>query len=165
MHDVEGLFREHHEPLFRYMVRFTGDAELAADATQEAFARMIESDPEYRHPKAWLYKVATNYARERARTRKRRAELAETAGPRLVPDEAPRPDDEAAARQAVARVRRGLAALSDRDRTVLLRREEGFTHREIADVVGATTGSVGTMIARALDKLALAIDLDQESVA
>jgi DNA-directed RNA polymerase specialized sigma24 family protein len=41
-------------------------------------------------------------------------------------------------------------------------REEGFTHREIAEAVGTTTGSVGTLIARALDRLAERLPLDQE---
>ena len=50
--------------------------------------------------------------------------------------------------------------LEPRDRTVLLMREEGFTHHEIADAVGTTTKSVGTMIARALAKLAQRLDLD-----
>lgn len=165
MPDVEALFRAHHEVLFRYLVRFTGDAELAADATQEAFARMIEFDPADRELKAWLFKVATNYARERARTHTRHAELTEAAAPRLVPDSPRAPDEEAAARRAAARVREGLGRLGDRDRTLLLMREEGFTHREMAQAVGTTTGSVGTMIARALDKLALALDLDRETVA
>jgi DNA-directed RNA polymerase specialized sigma24 family protein len=36
-------------------------------------------------------------------------------------------------------------------------REEGFSHKEIADAVGTTTGSVGTLIARALLKFADAV--------
>ena len=59
-------------------------------------------------------------------------------------------------------MREALATLSDKERAVLLMREEGFTHREIAEAVGTTTGSVGTMIARALDKLAQRLDLDAE---
>jgi DNA-directed RNA polymerase specialized sigma24 family protein len=43
-------------------------------------------------------------------------------------------------------------------------REEGFSHREIAQAVGTTTGSVGTMVARALDKLSAALALDAEAV-
>ena len=43
-------------------------------------------------------------------------------------------------------------------------REEGFAHREIADAIGTTTGSVGTMIARALDKLAERLSLDGEDM-
>ena len=51
-------------------------------------------------------------------------------------------------------VRTALDALSLRDRTLLLMREEGFSHREMAEAVGTTTKSVGSMIARALNKLA-----------
>jgi DNA-directed RNA polymerase specialized sigma24 family protein len=40
---------------------------------------------------------------------------------------------------------------------------EVFSHREIAEAVGTTTGSVGTMIARALDKLATRLQLDEEA--
>jgi DNA-directed RNA polymerase specialized sigma24 family protein len=54
--------------------------------------------------------------------------------------------------------------LGEKERTVLLMREEGFSHREIADAVGTTTGSVGTMIARALDKLAAELPLDAEDL-
>ena len=161
--DVEALFREHHRPLHLYLTRLTGDAELAADATQEAFARMIERHPEDQHPRAWLYTVATNYARETARTRSRRAVLGEGAGERITADAPAQPDELAAARRDAERVRRALDDLAERERTVLLMREEGFAHREIAAAVGTTTGSVGTMIARALDKLALALDLDAEA--
>ena len=160
--DVEALFREHHAPLFRYLVRLTGDADLAADATQEAFVRMIEKQPEDRHPRAWLYTVATNFARESARSRGRRTQLAEGAGERLAPEPAPSPEEVAAARRQGDRVRAALDTLRPRDRTILLMREEGFAHREIADAVGTTTGSVGTLIARALDRLAGALDLEPE---
>lgn len=160
--DVEALFREHHAPLFRYLVRLTGDAELAADATQEAFVRMIEKQPEDRHPRAWLYTVATNLARESARSRGRQGELAEGAGERLAPEPAPSPEEVTAARREADRVRAALDTLPSRDRSILLMREEGFPHREIAAAVGTTTGSVGTLIARALDRLALALNLDPE---
>jgi DNA-directed RNA polymerase specialized sigma24 family protein len=52
---------------------------------------------------------------------------------------------------------RALDALSDKERTAVLMREEGFSHKEIADAVGTTTGSVGTLIARALLKFADAV--------
>jgi RNA polymerase sigma-70 factor (ECF subfamily) len=158
--DVEALFRQHHVQLFRYLLQLTGDAELAADATQEAFVRMIEKQPEGKHPRAWLYTVATNYARESTRSHSNRARLAEGAVARITPDADRSPEDLLSAAGAVARVRAALAQLPARDRTVLLMREEGFAHREIAQAVGTTTGSVGTIIARALDRLAIALDLD-----
>ena len=152
--DIERLFGEHHEPLFRYLVRLTGDRDAAADATQEAFVRMIEQRPEDRSPRAWLYAVATNHVRESARTRSRRQELLEEHGERLSPDP-PRPADETVeVRRRFARAQRILSQLTERDRTLLLLQAEGFKHREIAEAVGTTTGSVGTMIARALHRVA-----------
>lgn len=153
--DVGRLFEKHHEELYRYLYHLTGDADAAADAAQTAFARMVERPPRDRHPRAWLFRVATNVVRDRARTRRRRRGLLER-WPARVPVADPPPDpQEAALRSAErARVRRALAALDEKERTILLMRERGFKHREIAAAVGTTTGSVGTMIARALDKLA-----------
>jgi RNA polymerase sigma factor (sigma-70 family) len=72
------------------------------------------------------------------------------------------PDEEFARSQRREHVRHALARLNERERAVLLLREEGFSHREIAEQVGTTTGSVGTMIARALDRLAGELGLDEE---
>ena len=55
-----------------------------------------------------------------------------------------------------------LARLKDKERIAVLMREEGFSHREIADAVGTTTGSVGTLLARTLERLAREITLDRE---
>lgn len=163
--DVAALFDEHHEPIYRYLVRYTGDAELAADAAQEAFIRLLERPPRHgAHLRAWLYKVATNAARERARTERKRGLLLEGSPDRVPVGTMSNDPDVALERKGdVERVRRALAGLDDRERTVLLMREEGFKHREIAEAVGTTTGSVGTMIARALDKLAGALQLDTEA--
>ena len=68
----------------------------------------------------------------------------------------------AARAEARRQVRQALAELNEKERSVLLMREEGFAHREIAEAVGTTTKSVGTMIARALEKLAQRLDLDRE---
>jgi RNA polymerase sigma factor (sigma-70 family) len=159
--DAGRLFEEHHGALYRYLVRLTGDAETAADAAQETFVRLVERRPRDEQLRAWLYKVATNLVREWGATRTRRAGLAR-AGIQRLPVADPEPDPAAVfdAKQRTTAVRAALDALSERDRTVLLMREEGFTHREIAEAVGTTTGSVGTMIARALTKLAAELDLD-----
>ena len=40
------LFTQHHDALFRYLMRLTGDGDLAHDAIQETFTRLISSPPE-----------------------------------------------------------------------------------------------------------------------
>jgi RNA polymerase sigma-70 factor (ECF subfamily) len=79
--------------------------------------------------------------------------------------DAPRdPESKAESKERKRVVRQALAMLQEKEQTVLLMREEGFSHREIAEAVGTTTGSVGTMIARALDKLAKELPLDAEDL-
>ena len=43
-------------------------------------------------------------------------------------------------------------------------REGGFSHQEIAEAVGTTTKSVGSMIARALRKLSNELALKPEAI-
>jgi RNA polymerase sigma-70 factor (ECF subfamily) len=161
--DAGRLFEEHHAALFRYLVRLTGDADVAHDAAQEAFVRLVASPPRDEHPRAWLFTVATNLVRAWSNKQKRRLTLLQAAGSRVPAAEpGPDPDQLALAAQRRDTVRAALASLPVRDRTVLLMREEGFTHREIAQAVGTTTGSVGTMIARALDRLAELLPLDAD---
>lgn len=162
--DVATLFAEHHRALFRYLARFCGDPDLAADAAQEAFVRLIERPPRGgRVQRAWLYTVATNVVLDAGRSRARQGRLLAA-----VPDRAPHGDggpdahEMLEADERAQRVRQALATLGERDRQVLLMREEGFSHREIAAAVGTTTGSIGTMIARALERLAASLPLDAE---
>ena len=161
--DVASLFADHHASLFRYLARLTGDPDLAEDAAQEAFVRLVERPPTPDNMRAWLFRVGTNAARLSARTGGRRRRILEGAPERAPVGDAPLLPDAAAEQQEVrAKVRDALSQLPERDRVMLLMREEGFSHREIAEAVGTTTGSVGTMIARALARLAPILQLDEE---
>jgi RNA polymerase sigma-70 factor (ECF subfamily) len=148
----------------RYLARYTGDPDLAEDLAQETFVRLVERPPADRsEPRRWLFTVATNLARDAHRVARRRGALTVAAGDRLpVADPPADPAALVERDETRARVRAALAALSDRDRTILLMREEGFSHREIAETVGTTTKSVGTLIARALDRMAGALAPEAE---
>lgn len=70
----EQLVERHSALLRRYLVRFTGDPELAADLVQETWLAVFRGLPHYDphrpfHP--WLYGIATNYGRMALRHRKR----------------------------------------------------------------------------------------------
>lgn len=153
---TESLYAAHRPALVRYLARFAGDPDLAEDAAQEAFVRLEERPPASdANLRAWLFTVATRIAVDQARTLRRRDTLLEAAPDRPAMGEPPERPDEALDRAELRRrVRSALDTLDEKERTVLLMREEGFAHREIAAAVGTTTGSIGTMIARALRKLA-----------
>jgi RNA polymerase sigma-70 factor (ECF subfamily) len=163
--DARRLFEQHHGALYRYLVRLTGDEDVAEDAAQETFVRLITRPPRNEHPRAWLFAVATNLVRSWANSRKRRHALLVGAGTRApAADPWPTPIESIEASERRETVRRALDDLSDKERVILLMREEGFSHKEIAGAIGTTTGSVGTMIARALDKLASALPLDADAL-
>lgn len=156
--DFDTAFERYHPAVFRYLHRLTGDADQADELAQEAFVRLLEHDVEDEGVEAWLFTVATNLVRDRARVRKRRRELAE--GEDLGPDDPEPPDRAYERREEVSRVRRALDELKPRDREMLLMREEGFSYAEIAEATGVARTSVGALLARALDRFASAYRSD-----
>ena len=144
---ADALFDEFGGSLARYVARLTGDGDEADDVVQEVYLRFLARPPANdANLRAWLFTVATNLVRDRARERHR--ELLQRQDEQLPST------TRAETRVELADARRELTALlaplGQRDRTILLMRSEGFPHREIAEAVGTTTRSVGTMIARAL---------------
>lgn len=162
---LEALFERHRDELYRYVTRYTGDADLAEDVVQDVFVRLAEKPPRHDDEmRGWLYRVATTIAIDALRGSKRRLALVQERQGEVPLADPPADPSEVAEREDLKRkVRAALAELNEKDRAVLLMREEGFAHREIAEAVGTTTKSVGTMIARALDKLAQRLDLDVEA--
>ena len=152
---VAQLFEEHYERLQRYLIRFTRDGDAAADIAQEAFVRLLEHAPESQHAVPWLFRVATNLARDDARKRIRRHELGVPERiMRSYSDPPPAPEQTIEREGARRLLGEAFNALNERERMALLMREEGYSYKEIADAVDTSVGSLGTMIARALRKAA-----------
>ncbi len=142
------MYREHYGSLVRFLYRRIGDSARAEDLAQEAFVRALEHRPA--RPKAWLFTVAMNLARDEQRresVRRRHLTLVRTEAESRQPD--PPPDLTVERKEAVQRAREALAALAERDRDALLLKEEGFSYGEIAEQLGLAPGSVGTTLARA----------------
>lgn len=145
--ELRHLYEERFAALFRYVHRLTGDPAVAADITQETFVRLHERGAVPDDARAWLGTVATNLVRDHERTARRRAELLTAEA--VLPAQAPSPEEELLGAERRQGVRRALEALPARDREMLLLRHEGFSYREIADIVGVAPGSVGTLLIRA----------------
>lgn len=150
------VYRTLHPSLLRYLERLTGEKDAAEDVAQEAFMRLLQR-PELTDEAArlWLFTVATNLVRDRGRAATRQSRLLKTS-PVPIPTSEPLPDAVAERADEVARVRRALDLLSERDRQILLMRQEGFRYGEIAQSVDVSASSVGTLIARALKRFASA---------
>lgn len=144
------LFRGHHQRLYRYLQRLSGDPELAADLAQETFVRLYRRGALPDSPEAWLITVAMNLFRNARSTGSRRRRLLTLArAERVHSDPGPTPDQTAAAEESRRRVRAALERVPLRERRMLLLQAEGYAYRDIADALGLRQASVGTLLARA----------------
>ncbi len=154
------LYRSTFPDLVRFLHRKVWDPERAQDLAQECFVRALREEPE--RPRAWLFAVAANLARDEARTvvrRKRHLALIKSeAGAVEAPDD---PAKELAKRERWERVRRALETLVERDREVLLLWDAGMSYTEIAAEMALSVGAVGTTLARARKRLAQAYEAEE----
>lgn len=154
--NYEAVFQRLYPSLFRYLQRLTGDEDVAEDLAQETFVRLLRQTIPEDEVRPWIFTVAMNLVRDRARKTDRRQRLLSTA-PELV-TRPPLPDEDVERAERIGRVRGVLDRLPERDRQLLLMREEGFKYEEIARVVGVAPASVGTLIARALRRFVAMYD-------
>jgi RNA polymerase sigma-70 factor (ECF subfamily) len=69
---VEAVYRQEAERLWRALVAFSRDSDIASDAVAEAFARAIRGRAAIRDPRAWVWRTAFRIAagelQQRSRT-------------------------------------------------------------------------------------------------
>lgn len=144
------LFEAHFHRLFRYLDRVSGEPELAADLTQEAFIKLYRRGSLPDRPEAWLITVAMNLFRNVKSTRSRRRRLLTDArAESVLADPPPSPARAVDAMDSRARVRAAIDELPERERRLLLLRAEGYSYRDIATALGLNEASIGTLLARA----------------
>ncbi len=137
-------------------LRITRDADLAADAVQDALLKAWDRRHEFRGEAAldsWIHRIALNAAIDLTRKRKRRAEdeLADEAF-EAPPSEAPDQEytDEAMGRDLSVALQR----LSTKERTIfLLKHVEGWKLDEIAEAQQTNVNNVKSILFRAVRKL------------
>ena len=68
--ELEQLYKTTYTAVVRFLYRKVWDAERAEDLAQEVFVRALSHKPE--KPRAWVFAVAANLARDEARAAVRR---------------------------------------------------------------------------------------------
>ena len=154
--DWAAVYRETYPELVRYLFWSVRDEDKAHDMAQEAFARVLEREAD--NPRALVFTVAVNLAKDEARTvvrRKRHLALLKVEAD-VNQESSASPVEQTARNEEVERLRRALESLSDRDREVLLLWDAGLSYVEMAAQTGLSKGALGTTIARAKKKLVAA---------
>ncbi len=143
--------------------RLTGDPDMAADATQEAFLAAYRALHTFGGGsfRAWLLRIVTNKCYDALRRRQRRpttsleALLADSRNPAAFRHEAPAGPDEAVERLELAEVlQAAIMELPEPQRTTLILADvHGFSYAEIAEITGVELGTVKSRLNRARRKL------------
>ena len=140
------LYRRHADDVHALAYRITGSRDDAADVLQDVFVGMQRALSAYREQRqfaAWLKQVTvrTSLMRQRSERRKRQAPLDDVSHEATSVQRHP---------LDVLAVRRALRELPDTLRTVFALYEiEGYSHAEIAALVGITEGNSATRLSRA----------------
>ena len=139
------LVRRHEGPLMRYLIGRLGDQLEAAEAAQETFVRAYFALGKLKKPEAffsWLVGIAHRVAKEGARARRRRREVAFEGD--LV-EAAPEQND-----SATRQLPHAVAGLPELYReVVLLRYSAGMSCADVSRHLGVPVGTVTKRLSRA----------------
>jgi len=150
------LYRELREPLLRYLVCLGLSADEAQDVVQDAFLslhRHLASGGSQENIRSWLFRVAHNQARNRQNRYERRFAAPLEDGMDSILDQAS-PEQAVLEKEKFRRLGQAVRLLTESERECLLLRAGGLRYREIGEVLGIPTSTVGDTVDRAIKKLA-----------
>lgn len=158
--DWARVYEETYDELVRFLYRHVWAEDRAHDLAQETFVRALRHEPD--RPRAWLFSVARNLARDEARASQRRRRHLELVRAEQDGQTAVEADAKIEKQQRVAAVRGALETLGERDREVLLLWDAGLSYDEIAEQTGLARGAVGTTLSRARRRLVEAFERGED---
>lgn len=146
--EFQTVFKTYYAKVVRYITSIVGQKSTAEDLAQEVFLKLYNLDRgQIQNLDAYLAKASLNAACSYLRSEKRR-KAREKNQPLINCCESS--CEEFFLRQETKhKVAEILSLLEERERLLLLLRNEGYSYREIAEVINVQPTSVGTLLARA----------------
>ncbi|MGH9838816.1 MAG: RNA polymerase sigma factor [Blastocatellia bacterium] len=154
MHELESLFREHHDRVFRAAYRVTGSVVDAEDVLQTVFLRLsrrsggVNLDPS---PAGYLHRAAINASLDLMRQRARTNSIPiDEVAPVLAANPRLNPELQSRNSELRACLRRAISKLGEKSAEMfVLKYYEGYDNTEIAKVMGTSAMVVGVLLHRA----------------
>jgi RNA polymerase sigma-70 factor (ECF subfamily) len=148
--DLERLYRADGERLWRSLLVFAGDREVASDAMAEAFAQALGRGDMIRDRRRWVwraaFRIAAGQLKERGRLRPLERDMAV---------EAPEPAGE---------LLRAIATLSPNQRAaVVLRYYVGYSTAEIATILSASAATVRVHLSQGRRRLRKLLEAERDA--
>ena len=137
---IERLYRERGESMWRAILGYSANPEIASDAVAEAFAQLLRRGADVRDPERWAWRAAFRIAAGELKNRRREGDSLPEHGYEIQP--------------ASVELANALASLSDRQRSaVVLHYIADRPVAEVAAILGTTSGTVKVHLSRARRRL------------
>jgi RNA polymerase sigma-70 factor, ECF subfamily len=146
---VERLYRSDGARLWRSLLAFTADPDVAGDAESEAFAQLLRRGEAVREPGAWVWRAAFRIAAGELKERQRM----EGEGGAMEQVDPPEPSDLLAALRRLSPNQRG---------SVVLHHYAGYPVRDVAAILGSTTAAVRVHLSQGRKRLRALLAEDNE---
>ena len=168
----ENLLDAYGSKLLAYFYRVTGSQEQAEDLLQDLFVKLIEKISLYKHQNKfehWLFRIAANQARDRARKLTSRGYIAslnydggdgeyQTLASQL-PNSDELPQAQMMLREEVDALNGALGQLPELDREIIMLRHYGqLSFKEIAETCKIPLGTALAKVHRGLKELRKILD-------
>ena len=155
----EELIDRYRNQVFNFVYRILGSRDDAEDILQDTFMKVYQHLPRYKKQakfSSYLFTIAHNLSMNRVNYRKRSQmkldTLAQSGGERSVTDRTP--DSQLRENEIATVVHRAIEKLPPKYRAALVLSEfEGFSYKQIGDVLNCSVGTVKSRIFRARDLL------------
>lgn len=137
---LEDVYREHGSRLWRAVLAFTGDPEVANDAVAEAFAQALRRGSAIHSPLAWIWRAAFRIAAGSLKER--------------TPNTGIVAEGRYEAAEPAAELLAALGRLSPKQRAaVVLHHYAGYPVQEVAAILGSTGPAVRVHLSRGRKRL------------
>ncbi|WP_078549789.1 RNA polymerase sigma factor [Litchfieldia alkalitelluris] len=146
------LYETYKKQIYSYLLRNTGHPHIAEELTHDTFIKAFKSLKNFRGEstlKTWLFTIARNTYISYYKKNSTRYEMNND----LIDEQWADTTDDYKTMEEQASISSILSRLSEKDRTLLLLRDQqGMSYKEIADITSETEGAVKVGIYRARKK-------------
>jgi RNA polymerase sigma-70 factor, ECF subfamily len=145
---LEEMYQAYKEPIFRYLRNMCRSRTIAEELTHDTFIKAFKGYGRFRGEsslKTWLFKIARNTYLNEAGKFSRKNE---------IPFAEPELQSEGTTRniETEMMIKQTLQRLSEKERSLLILREQGFSLNEMAEILNQSEGNIKVGIHRAKKK-------------
>ena len=149
MDQFESTYHQYYPLLWAVAMKLLADEDTAADVLQDVFTAYFSQSQksQIRQPKSWLMRVTLNKCADCTAYQNRHTDLSAA--------NMPEPEVETAdyANDKRKIIQQALSQLSPQDRQLAVLYSEGFSYKEMSDIMGIRFSSVGKTLSRVINKL------------